>query len=263
MFNLIRAEWIKLRYNWVLGVMLLVLCLIGFAMAGASFGMLPEYLTAETPQFFTGVEMSRGEHVFHRVMKDPSFISWLSIVFTALFIGVDFINGSINQAIFAGNTRLRIFIVKIIECYIVACIASSIYPIISCLRYSLPWFASLSRDDFVYVLRCIGFRALLDMAVMDISIITTFALRDFIRPMVATLISTLVLVQFLGIRYSLEHTSTLYRILNFYPGGQYAEVMTKTATNEQLITALFSAMVFILLTVITSYLLCRKAELTS
>lgn len=262
MLNLIRAEWTKLRHNWVLGIMLLVLCLMALGLSNATFGMLPEHLTAETPQFFTGVEMTRGEHVFHRVMKDSSFTAWLSIIFAALFIGVDFINRSMNQYIFSGHSRLKIFTIKIIECYIFACLTSAIYPIISCLRYSLPWFVTLSIDDYIYVLRCIGLRALLDMSLMTISIITTFALRDFIRPIIGTLIATLVLVQLFGIHYSLDPNSVFYKVLTFYPSFQYSEVMARNITPTQLITAVLSASSFILLTIITSYLLFRKAELS-
>ncbi|MGL4372864.1 MAG: ABC transporter permease, partial [Turicibacter sp.] len=214
MFNLIRSEWIKLRYNLVLGIMMVVLVLISFGLASAGFGKLPEHLTADTPQFFTGVEMARGEFVFQRAMGDSSFTAWLSIVFTALFIGMEFTTRNINQAIFAGNSRLKIFIVKIVQCYIIACIVSGIYPLVSCLRYSLPWFSELSLSDVGYIFRCIGIKMLLDMAMMSIGIISTFALRDFIRPLAFNLIFTVVLSQLLGLRHSLDSTSILYRILN-------------------------------------------------
>ncbi|MGL4343609.1 MAG: hypothetical protein ACRCTE_00280 [Cellulosilyticaceae bacterium] len=262
MLRLMHAEWIKLRYNWVLGLMLAILCLISFILAGASFGMLPEYLTAETPQFFTGIEMSRGEHVFERVMRDVSFTSWLSLIFAPLFIGTEFTSRSMNQYIFAGHTRLKIFVVKILECYLFVCIASAIYPIVSCLRYSLPWLIQMEPHDVAYVLRCIGMRVVLDMAIMNISIIATFALKDFIRPIVASLVATLVVVQFLGIRYSLDPASVGYKILSFYPSYQYSEVMRRTATNEQILVAIYSAGFFIVLTVGISYCLFRRAELS-
>lgn len=261
MGDLIRVEWMKLRYNLVLGVMIIVLALISFALSSASFGAMPEYLTAETPQFFPGVEMSRGEFVFKRVMSDPSFTAWLSIVFTSIFIGVDFSNRNMNQLIFAGNSRRRIFVVKILECYIVAGFVSGIYPIVSCLRYALPWFMDLSTSDYAYILRCVGIKALLDMGIMSIGIITTFALRDFIRPLAVNLVLTIVLSQVLGMRYLLDVTSIGYKVLSLYPSFQYTKVIERNITNQEILNAVVPTLILIALTMIISYNLFRKAEL--
>lgn len=262
MYNLIRSEFMKLRYNIVLGVTAAAMIFIALWFSGISFGKIPEMLTAKTPQFFTGADMMRGEYVFMRTMGDSSFTAWLSIIFAAVFIGMDFVNRMINQAIFAGNSRLRIFTVKIVEFYAVACLISFFYPLVSCLRYGTAWFGTLHPQDMAYILRCAGLRVLLDMAMMSVGIVTAFAFRDIVRPLAVTLITTVVLSQLLGLRHSLDGMPVIKQLMEMYPAFQFQVVMDKAATSAQIATAVWSAVTMITVTIVASYLFFRKADLS-
>lgn len=261
MFNLMRAEWIKLRYNISCGVVIAAMALVSLWFSGISFGRLPVRLDESSPHFFSGTVMMRGEYVFQKTMGDPSFTIWLSILFAALFIGADFSKRTINDGIYAGNSRSNIFMVKMAQFYMVSCLVSFLYPAISTLQYGSEWLAALTWEDAAYIFRSAGLRFLLDMSLMSISIIAVFAFRDVIRSMACSLIITLVLSQLLGIRHSLESDSILRKIMDIYPAFQMAPVMSPVVETALIRNAVITALIFIIATVAVSYLLFRRADL--
>lgn len=261
MRNLIRVEWMKLCHNRTLGVIVLVLVIIAFGLVSTAYGPIPEQITAETPQYFTGVEMSRGELVFQHVMGDSSYSGWMAVFFAAIFIGAEFENRSINRAIFAGNTRGKIFAVKVIEFYVVGCLVFAIHPLVACGRYALPWMLGQVGEQGLYFLRCIGMRLLLDMGMMSLSLIVVFLFRDVIRSLGVTLLITILLSQIMGMRQNLPPDSLLYQILQAYPSSYYRAVANPVITGETLWIAAATSIIPIFVSVAVSYFLFRRAEL--
>lgn len=233
MLKIIQAEWKALRRDKFMWGAIVVLTLIAVIGSILRVGTIPEYIRDQSNELFTRISLSRGEWVFTKGISDLNFTILLVSPLVSILLGRDFVNRSMEKYILAGHSRLKIFTVKIIECYLIGCTLALIKPLVGGIIYSIPWFASQETLEITYILKEIGLKILRDMALLGVAIVSTFVLKDFIRPVLATFGFWFVIGLF------------MMRMIASKPIGNiiYFEILT------------------IIISVVISYLCFRKAEL--
>lgn len=262
MLRMLRVEGKKTLLSVTLWAIFAVMVFISFWFSGMNFSKLPDELSsAYGMQYALEEPMSRGEYVFLRTMSDASFTAWLSIIAGALIIGMDFSNRTINNLIYAGNKRINVLIVKLVYFYISTFLLSSVYPAVNCIKYSLKWFYELTQDDVIYVLRCIAYRAILDMAMMSFTLVSAFVFRDIVRTLGCSLIIIVVMSQLMGMVNGIENGSMIRDIVEYFPAYSIRKVMFREVSSEIVNRSMLYSTVMILITGLSCYILFRRADL--
>ena len=260
MLRLLRAEFMKLRYSIVFGVLLLIMIIVAFAVSGSSFGDMPEIL--EGIQYGTSDGKMRGELVFKNSISEQGFTQWMGIVFSALLIGLDFKLRTVNQLVISGNSRLKVMAAKVIKYYVACIIISLMYPFICCIRFGLSWFGTLSFEEIGYVLRCIALRIMADIAFVSIGLIPAFAFRDIFRPLLVMVLFTFGFALALGILRSTGSYDMHDQIISFFPGGNLRTLIYQVQIEStELIKVILVFVSYTAVSLIASYLFFRRAEL--
>lgn len=255
MLNLLRAEWIKLRYNVPYGVIVLATALFVYWYSGNRFGHIVSWET----EFMT---LHWGEFVFKNTMGDAGLTALITIFLTPLLIGSEFSKRTLNDAVYAGHSRLHIFIVKLLFFYLASCFVSILYPAISILRYSWNWLHSLPpAEAAAYIWRCLGMHVLLDMALLYLCLIVVFFCRDVIRSMAYSLVFTLGLSLIFRLLRSLAPETWMTKVIEFYPAYQMKIVMEPQVEASVILNAIVIALLFIAASIFISYWLFRRADL--
>ncbi len=255
MLNLLRAEWTKMRYNIPYGVVILVTALFVYWYSGNRFGDTASWKT----DFMT---LYWGEFVFKNTMGDPGLTTLITIFLTPLLIGSVFSDRTINDAIYAGHSRLRIFTVKLVFFYLATCLVSILYPVISILRYSREWLHSLPPAEAVaYIWRCLGMHVLLDMALVHLCLIVVFACRDVIRSVAYSMVLTLALSFIFGLVRSLARDTWIFKVTGWHPVYQMKAVMEPQVEVSTIVIAVITGLFFISASIVISYRLFRRADL--
>jgi hypothetical protein len=255
LLNLLRAEWIKLRYNISYGVVLLAMALFVYWYSGNRFGDTASWKA----EFMT---LHLGEFVFKNTMGDAGVTTLITIFLTPILIGSAFSGRTINDAIYAGHSRLRIFTVKMLFFYLATCLVSILYPVISILRYSRDWLHSLPPGEAVaYIWRCLGMHVLLDMALVYLCLIVVFACRDVIRSVAYSLVLTLALAIIFRLLRSLAPETWVSKLINLYPTSQMKAVMETQVEVSTIVIAVITGLFFISASITISYWLFRRADL--
>ncbi len=255
MLNLLRAEWTKMRYNIPYGVVILVTALFVYWYSGNRFGDTASWKT----DFMT---FYWGEFVFKNTMGDAGLTTLITIFLTPLLIGSEFSRRTLNDALFAGHSRLRIFTVKLLFFYLATCLVSILYPVISILRYSREWLHSLPpAEAAAYIWRCLGMHVLLDMALVYLCLIVVFACRDVIRSVAYSLVLTLALSFIFRLVRSLAPETWLSKLIQLYPAYQMKAVMEPQVEGSAIGMAVITGLFFISASIVISYWLFRRADL--
>ncbi|MGL6173394.1 MAG: hypothetical protein ACRC1P_02145 [Cellulosilyticaceae bacterium] len=233
MLKIIQAEWNALRrdkFMWGAVVVLTIIAVIGSVLR---VGMIPEYIREQSTELSIRMSLSQGQWVFSKGISDSNFTILLVSPLVSILLGRDFVNRSMEKYILVGHSRLKIFMVKIIECYLIGCTLALIKPLVGCIIYSMPWFISEDTIEITYVLKELGVKILRDMALLGVAIVATFALKDFIRPVLVIFGFWFVVALF------------MMRMITSKPIGNiiYLEIIT------------------IIISVVISYLCFRKSEL--
>lgn len=255
MLNLLRAEWTKLRYNIPYGVVLLGTALFVFWYSGNRFGDTASWKT----DFMT---LYWGEFVFKNTMGDPGLTTLITIFLTPLLIGSAFSGRTINDAIYAGHSRLRIFTVKLLFFYLATCLVSILYPAISILRYSREWLQSLPpAEAAAYIWRCLGMHVLMDMALLHLCLIVVFACRDVIRSVAYSLVLTVMEAIIFRLVRSLTRDTWMFKVIGLHPVYQIKAVMEPLVEGSAIGIAVITGLFFISASIVISYWLFRRADL--
>ena len=262
MLRMLRVEGRRAVQSLALWIIFGIMVVVSFWFSGMTFAKLPEELSAAYGmQYETPTPMSRGEYVFLRTMSDASFTAWLSVIAGALLIGMDFSNRTINHLIYAGNSRISILIVKLLYFYVCTLFLSAVYPVANCFRYSMTWFSGLKQSDFTYVLRCVGCRTLIDMAMMSFALVPAFAFRDVIGTLVCSLIIVVVLSQLMNITRGVGDGALIKNAIEYFPALAINKIMYRDTSVETIRKAMLYSGTMVLITWISCHLFFRKADL--
>ncbi|MBR3504794.1 MAG: hypothetical protein IKO07_11235 [Clostridia bacterium] len=262
MLRMLRVEGRRTVQSLALWIIFGVMVVVSFWFSGMTFAKFPEEISAAYGmQYGTATPMSRGEYVFLRTMSDASFTAWLSVIAGALLIGMEFSNRTINHLIYAGNRRISILVVKLLYFYLCTLFLSAVYPVASCFRYSLTWFSGLTQSDVAYVLRCVGCRTLIDMAMMSFALVSAFAFRDVIRTLVCSLIIVVVLSQLMNIVRGVGNGALIKNMIDYFPALTINKIMFRDASVENIRRSMLYSCTMILSTWISCHLFFRKANL--
>ena len=251
MGRLIRAELAKLQQLCILGLIFFITVIASYWISG----ILYENSTMQSSESF-------GEMVFVRSMSQASYTAWIAVIFSCLLIGVDFSDRTVFRSVFAGISRIKYFLFKAAEYYLITLILASLFPLAACLRYSRGWFSTLDSSGWLYVLRCLGMKLIIDTALISISFLLVFLFRDLVRSLVASIVVTAIfIVQLNELRLTWPADSILKKLVDFYPAFQLPIVVQPEITLKQLELAIGTSLIIILLLNITAYLCFRHSEL--
>ena len=261
MLRMLRVEGRKAFLNVPFWVLFALMVLASLAWSNGSFSRLPAVLTAGSGAAAVQETITRGEYVFTKSVSDSSFTGWLAVAAGGALIGSAFSGRTVNNLIYSGHRRTAILFVKLFYFYLSTIILSGVYPLVCCLRFSLGWL--LTGADRAYVLRCLAFRLVIDMAMMTFSLIPAFIFREnFVFSMGCSLVVVLLLSQGLSISAGAAQQSAIARFLyQNFPACALPRLTSRAATPEIIVPALIFNGVMVLGTVITCYLLFRRANL--
>lgn len=241
MFKSIRAEFSRLHYDLFLWIQLAILIVFSFY-----FGTNP---------------LLKLEETFFKSLSDVSLFNLIYVAFPILSASIDMIERRSSQMILAGRTRFQIVVSKYIRYLAVYCVASLIYPLINCLYYCIPWFASLPGSDVFYILRCVGLRLMMGMAFASVPMIFVFGFRNLYIPLIFAVVYSITAIIAIPSISSLPETSEAGRILSWLPNGNIFTVMKRTAPSFEIIKAVISSAAVIVLSILASYFSFRRADL--
>ncbi len=152
MFNSIRAELYKLRKSNCFKILLLIIVLasIGFLFMlefanNFNTSSLPEGVTVEVSEAI----QTTGYHMFYGVVTDvPTVVLFVSI-FVGIFVCDDFTQRTIGIPVAAGKSKLQLLLAKIIVCFLVTVIFTSIYFLSLVTGGSIVWGFGVSLNSAI------------------------------------------------------------------------------------------------------------------
>ena len=221
MLKAIRAEFSPLRYDLFFWIQLVIITVFSF--------------------YFSPNPLMKPEQIFFESICDVSQFNLLYIVFPILSASIGVIERTPSQMVLAGCSRFEIVVSKFVRYFAVYCIASLIYPLVNCLYYCIPWFATLTGAYAVYMLRCIVLRILMGLAFASIPLIFVFRFRNLYIPLIAAVV------------YSIPTLILSVRITR--------AIMSRTAFPFAFVIAAVISVIVIAFSIAVSYLCFRRADL--
>lgn len=122
MSNLLQAEWMKLRRNKIFlsisGIAILwamtYITLLYLASRNVIYIDFSNGITILKPQPGQNISISGIEAFTQATMNDPQMLLFVLTIFAGFFISNDYSSGAFKNAISSGNSRIRIYIAKLI-----------------------------------------------------------------------------------------------------------------------------------------------------
>ena len=179
-----------------------------------------------------GGRIQVGEIVFAAAMGNTSMTEWFAALIGIGLVGREFMERTIELPVYAAYKRVHIALVKMLYSYLLIIVISGLYPLISCIRVGMGFFMTLGSAGWLYAMRCIGIRMLLDMAMMSVALLCAFVFRDVVRNLVCIISITAVLTFFKEV---LPLNSW---IVFYYPSMVLPRLMQREINSQVLIKAL-------------------------
>lgn len=196
MTSLIKAEFYKIIHStsfWILSVLIILFSIV----SGASFWSdVPDIIDSSNAAWWSeGQEIMPGyQMVFQLSMKGYDITLLIGIIFSALFIGNEFKNRTINRSLYFGLSRRKLFTAKMIV-YIFTCTSLSLlYFILICLLFAKGWEGEVPINGIMYILRCLGVKIAFETALLSIAAFISFLFRDFRKSLFIPLVTLFALL---------------------------------------------------------------------
>lgn len=186
--TLLRAELQKLRNHrtfWIMAAVLAGLSVLYVFMQTNTY-FVNDMLTLRI-MGVTNSLVKEGPDIFWRIIADPSVIAWFSVPFAGLLIGTDFGERGISQILMAGYSRKKLFLVKIVEYYVLFLLVLAIFPVGAILRCCLPWMRGMDAADAAYFWQGVSLKFVLDMNWISVGFFLVFLCRDVLKSIAASL----------------------------------------------------------------------------
>jgi len=177
--------------------------------------------------------------IFMTSIADYIFPVLVGILFVAMFIGIEFVDRTINKSIYEGMSRGSIVLAKFILFIAVCSLISLAEPIILCII--MPKGTDVGGE---YVLRVLMIKILALAAIYSLIGLAALIFRDVIKTVFAQVAAVFVLA-----RFQLLDLSVLYRIFQPDAGSNLMTAFTGCSA------------AVIVLSVLISYILFRYVEL--
>lgn len=175
MSNLMKYEWYELRHNSILWLAIVVLCVFGFLIIGPGYLEGPP-MVPNTPKNIQGIFMASA--------ADSTYLFLIIAgAFTAMLLGQQFSNRTIDNELAAGHSRAEIFAARSIICFIVPNVAILLALFMGILRcsFTVPWPSAL--EAIPYFARTIGLLLLLNFSLASACIFFVVLFRDTAKSM--------------------------------------------------------------------------------
>ena len=247
------AEWTRVRKS------LVVLLFFGaFVVFGFFFFLL------------FGNGRSGGE-AFVRGLGEGVVPMVVGIFFPGMYVGLLFDHQGMSQDVMWGRSRLVVFIMRLLEIYLLSCLMCAPFSLANLGFFSVQWVAALDGAGRLRLLYCILMSMLLNMRCMGAGIVLGFALRDFFRPPLILLGSLIAVVLLSNIFSMILGPECLpIRILNTVLSVVFGTLLNDEmwdamrffrATDMDLLRTALGTLAFVLVRGGLAYLFFRRAEL--
>lgn len=202
-----------------------------------------------------------GAEAFKHSMYDVSTTVLLGAVFTGLFVGSDFADRTINQAVTAGYSRLNILISKSIVFYLSVEIITIVYPLTSVIINTCfnGWGEEFTIVSLLYVIRTVLLRFVIDAGCASLWLLIAFIFKDVGKTISVSMIIFVVGAGALTI-LSKKNAAAQF-IYTLTANSQARIIVNKAVTSYNILFTCLSNLIMIVLFCSISYIIFRRAEL--
>lgn len=173
MSNLIKYRWFELRHNWILRLMFLICVVFAWVLIS------PHYLT-DSPMV-PGIP-NNMQGLFIASAADCIFpLLIISGAFTAMMLGRQFSDRTIDLEIAAGHSRAAIFAVQCLVAFVIPGATVLLAILIGCFRWA--GIVPISGTAFLFFIRAILLLLLLSFSLVSACILFAVLFRDTAKTM--------------------------------------------------------------------------------